>query len=317
MATPADDLSEQSFYWPEFIQACAPLNTQSAFDYFKTSPWYNSEPSSTNQILRMQTQHTGIELSITDEAEELRKFTGIEFAIVHAVPPSLFVIHKRERLSPEEVRPMEAYYIINNRIQQSPDLYSLLANRLNAALYNLRSSLSTVRAHRPDYTPRRGHQWPVLPDPTTITAASETKAAEDVEGGVAVASTTDTIDAHGSTGAASKSAKASEQASSRPQIVIPLLHAMHTTAAHIKTISPVPDPGQPSNKRVRAAMDVAPVAAAGDARTDTPMNMATATQTPGISSGGPTPGPSDEVQRAPAVGGKKKKKRSTMQPAAQ
>jgi len=310
MATPADDLSEQSFYWPEFIQAWAPLNTQSAFDYFKTSPWYNSELSSTNQILRMQTQHTGIELSITDEAEELRKFTGIEFAIVHAMPPSLFVIHKRERLSPDEVRPMEAYYIINNRIQQSPDLYSLLANRLNAALHNLRSSLSTVRAHRPDYTPRRGHQWPVLPDPTTITAASETKAAEDVEVGVAVVSTSDAPEASASALAASKSVNPSN----RQQVIIPLLHAMHTTAAHINSISPLPKPDQPSTKRVRAAMDVSPATATGDSHMDTPMNMATATQTPGISSGGPTPGPSDE--RVPAVGGKKKKKRSVMQPTA-
>ena len=31
-----------------------------------------------------------------------RRFTGIEFAVVHAQPPSLFIIHKRERLSPDE-----------------------------------------------------------------------------------------------------------------------------------------------------------------------------------------------------------------------
>lgn len=32
----------------------------------------------------------------------IRRFTGIEFALVHAEPPSLFIIHKRERLSPDE-----------------------------------------------------------------------------------------------------------------------------------------------------------------------------------------------------------------------
>lgn len=31
-----------------------------------------------------------------------RRFTGIEFAVVHAQPPSMFIIHKRERLSPDE-----------------------------------------------------------------------------------------------------------------------------------------------------------------------------------------------------------------------
>jgi MED6 mediator sub complex component len=34
-----------------------------------------------------------------------RRFTGIEFAVVHAQPPSLFIIHKRERFSPEESKP--------------------------------------------------------------------------------------------------------------------------------------------------------------------------------------------------------------------
>jgi mediator of RNA polymerase II transcription subunit 6 len=76
---------------------------------------------STNQQLRMQTQFTGI--PVEDEARELRfvmsssstasldrlsidfagcttrKFKGIEFAVVHAEPPSLFIIHKRLRES--------------------------------------------------------------------------------------------------------------------------------------------------------------------------------------------------------------------------
>ena len=67
-------------------------------------------------MLRMQTMHTG--QSIANEAEELkyveccvshpllnsvyRRFTGIEFSLVHSQPPSFFVIQKRERLSPDE-----------------------------------------------------------------------------------------------------------------------------------------------------------------------------------------------------------------------
>lgn len=33
-----------------------------------------------------------------------RRFTGIEFTVVHAQPPTLFIIHKRERLSPDDSR---------------------------------------------------------------------------------------------------------------------------------------------------------------------------------------------------------------------
>jgi mediator of RNA polymerase II transcription subunit 6 len=35
-----------------------------------------------------------------------RRFTGVEFALVNAAPPSMFIIHKRERLSPEEGMPL-------------------------------------------------------------------------------------------------------------------------------------------------------------------------------------------------------------------
>jgi len=86
------------------------------------------DKQSNNQVLRMQTMHIGVPIS--NEAEELKRFVGVEFAVVHAEPPSLFIIHKRERLSPEETRPLQAYFIINNRIYQSPDMYTVLSNRL-------------------------------------------------------------------------------------------------------------------------------------------------------------------------------------------
>jgi len=100
-------------------------------------------------------------MPISNEAEELKRFTGVEFAVVHAQPPSLFIIHKRERLSPEETRPLQAYFIINNRIYQSPDMYAVLSNRLLTSLYSLESSLDILRKYKPDYTPRTGFAWPI------------------------------------------------------------------------------------------------------------------------------------------------------------
>ena len=79
-----------------------------------------------------------------------RRFTGIEFAVVHVQPPGFFIIQKRERLSPDEsvfaftvisdkcfhscfkitARPLAVYFIMNSRIYQSPDLYTVVSNRL-------------------------------------------------------------------------------------------------------------------------------------------------------------------------------------------
>jgi hypothetical protein len=49
-------------------QANGPLTTENVFDYFATSMFYDKQ--SNNQVLRMQTMHTG--QPILNEAEELR-----------------------------------------------------------------------------------------------------------------------------------------------------------------------------------------------------------------------------------------------------
>ena len=49
-------------------QANGPLTTQNVFEYFATSMFYDKQ--SNNQVLRMQTMHTG--MPITNEAEELK-----------------------------------------------------------------------------------------------------------------------------------------------------------------------------------------------------------------------------------------------------
>lgn len=90
-----------------------------------------------------------------------RRFTGIEFVIVYDEAPTLFIIHKRDRLSPEEVRPLVAYFIMHNRIYQAPALYNVVSNRLLATLSSLQASLGILLSHKPDFTPRTGFMWPI------------------------------------------------------------------------------------------------------------------------------------------------------------
>lgn len=86
------------------------------------------------------------------------RFTGLEFALVHARPPGCFVIHKRWRHSPDKVDPpLAAYYIANDCIYQAPDMYTVLASRLQSSLSGLRGTLALERANRSEFNPRRGH----------------------------------------------------------------------------------------------------------------------------------------------------------------
>lgn len=50
------------------LQAHGPLTADNVFDYFATSMFYDKQ--SNNQVLRMQTMHTGV--PVKDEAAELR-----------------------------------------------------------------------------------------------------------------------------------------------------------------------------------------------------------------------------------------------------
>lgn len=130
------------------------LTTTSVMEYFAQSPFY--DPTSNNAVLRMQTQFSMDPGSGVNEAEELKRFVGVEFAVTHSDPPSLFVIEKRDRLGPSETRAIACYYVLNNSIYQAPDLYSVLSNRLLSSLFYMQSSLATAREKKSDFTPRTG-----------------------------------------------------------------------------------------------------------------------------------------------------------------
>ncbi|TFY83323.1 hypothetical protein EWM64_g693 [Hericium alpestre] len=241
------------------------------------------DKQSNNQVLRMQTMHTG--MPIANEAEELKRFTGVEFAVVHAEPPSLFVIHKGERFSPEETRPMAAYFIMNNRIYQSPDVYHVLSNRLLTSLYSLQSSMDILRKYRPDYTPRSGWAWPIAD------TAAEDPNKKARAGSIAPAESQDIPETL---------AKAKASISTKHQNTALLLNAMRTTAVHSK---------KPLNVDVQQA--VGPDSAA----TETPAGtVPRSSATPGPVS---TPQPSvsgsqESIGKAAPGAAKKKRKRASI-----
>ncbi|KAI1785479.1 MED6-domain-containing protein [Ganoderma leucocontextum] len=291
-----DDYSHRFFMWHEWIQVRAmhgPLTAENAFEYFTTSMFYDKQ--SNNQVLRMQTMHTGAPL--VNEAEELKRFTGIEFALVHSEAPSLFIIHKREQLSPDEVRPLAVYFIFNNRIYQSPDVYSLTSNRLvSGALlvpsgrtylmrcHSLRpyiryKSLDILRAHRPAYKPRTGFVWPVVEPSSGDTAAK--KRSQDVE-----------------TATETGTQEAEALDSKRRQNNMLLFNAMRTTAVHARESFQLP--AAPSEDTVPETPATA--TAGRSSVTPAPAPGGTATRAPSIAP------PPQEPAKGPPGGGKKKKK---------
>jgi len=288
---PPDDYSHRFFIWHEWIQANGQLTNENVFDYFATSMFYDKQ--SNNQVLRMQTMHTG--MPIVNEAEELKRFTGVEFAVVHAQPPSMFIIHKRERMSPDEVRPLAAYFIMNNRIYQSPDVYTIVSNRLLTSLHSLQSSLDTLRASRPDYTPRTGFVWPIMDPSLTDHTNKKHGADEDLP------SRDDQRDTP--TPSARRKVGSVLNVSKKQQNNVLLLNAMNTTAIHSnKSFS-----SRALESGTETAGTETPRVSSDLRSSTTPVPTATLGGSPKGVANAPTP--QEPVAKAPGGGGKKKRKR--------
>lgn len=296
---PTDDYSHRFFIWYEWIQANGPLTTENVFDYFAASMFYDKQ--SNNQVLRMQTMHTGV--PILNEAEELKRFTGVEFALVHAQPPSLFIIHKRERLSPQEVRPLAAYFVINNRIYQSPDVYTLLSNRLLASLSSLRFSLDTLRKYRPNYTPRTGFVWPIV-DTSSAENVGKKPSGEEVLSGTRGTgeSTPSQLDKQRTGGSAGTNV------TKKQEYNMLMMNAMKTTALHstLTFVAPrslVPDiESNPPESVVPGTSRRTSVTPAPVGRGTTPRPSSSNASTPQDTTGA----------KSSAGAGKKKKKRASL-----
>ncbi|KAI0702437.1 MED6 mediator sub complex component-domain-containing protein [Cytidiella melzeri] len=290
---PPDDYSHRFFIWHEWIQANGPLTNENVFDYFATSMFYDKQ--SNNQVLRMQTMHTGIPLQ--NEAEELRRFTGIEFAVVHAQPPSFFVIHKRERFSPDEVRPLVAYFIMNNRIYQSPDVYTLVSNRLLTSLHSLQNSLDLLRQNRPAYTPRTGFVWPIK---EASTADEKKRDAEDEP------AITQSSEALLTEMPAKKKVLVSSDSAKKRQNNMLLMNAMRTTAIHASQSFSLPTAISESN------VPDTPVTVSAGRSSATPAPSSQVNPST-KSAGGPSASISQESISKPSTGpSKKKKKRASI-----
>ncbi|PCH33368.1 MED6-domain-containing protein [Wolfiporia cocos MD-104 SS10] len=285
---PPDDYSHRFFIWHEWIQAHGPLTNENVFDYFATSMFYDKQ--SNNQVLRMQTMHTGMPLE--NEAEELKRFTGVEFALVHSQPPSLFIIHKRERFSPEEVRPLAAYFIMNNRIYQSPDVYTLISNRLLTSLHALQTSMAALRSHKPNYTPRTGFVWPIMTASTSDDPARQRDADEDASA---------SADDQDVTRTSLKRKFTPSQG--RQQDDSLLMNAMLTTALHASASFTLPVADSASN------VPETPGPGTGARSSATPAPVPTRAATPKRAA---TPLEQPPIKGPPGAGKKKKKRTATI-----
>lgn len=106
------------------------LNQHNVLNYFTDSsnPFYDKLCN--NENIRMRGGST----------RELEKMKGVEYMLLQAQEPILYVIRKQHRHSPSMVVPLANYYIIAGVIYQAPDLKSILESKLLTAMHSLQSA---------------------------------------------------------------------------------------------------------------------------------------------------------------------------------
>lgn len=122
------------FRHPEYLSAIGgQLNCQNILDYFRFSGFY--QQNCNNAILQMQmtsnlNEFMNLMMDPKKLEEELKRFIGLEYIVVHAKPPDLFVIHERWRSSRIQTKVIECYYVHHGNIHMAADIYTILGSKL-------------------------------------------------------------------------------------------------------------------------------------------------------------------------------------------
>ncbi|XP_078263247.1 mediator of RNA polymerase II transcription subunit 6 isoform X1 [Rhinoraja longicauda] len=124
------------------------LNPGNVLDYFseRSNPFYDR--TCNNEVVKMQ------RLSL----DHLHNMTGLEYILLHAQEPILYIIRKQHRHSPTQATPLADYYIIAGVVYQAPDLGSVLNSRMLTAIHAVQSAFDESMSYC-RYHPSKGYWW--------------------------------------------------------------------------------------------------------------------------------------------------------------
>ncbi|KAF7710756.1 hypothetical protein HF521_009628 [Silurus meridionalis] len=106
------------------------LNSGNVLDYFseRSNPFYDR--TCNNEVVKMQ------RLTL----DHLKQMVGVEYILLHAQEPILYIIRKQQRQSPAQLVPIADYYIIAGVVYQAPDLGSVISSRVLSAVHGIQSA---------------------------------------------------------------------------------------------------------------------------------------------------------------------------------
>lgn len=152
--TTTDKVAENPLHISWHDSAWIPvLNRGNVLKYFseRSNSFYDS--TCNNEIIKMQ----GLSL------EHLANMTGVEYALLHAQEPILYIIRKQQRHSPTHVTSIADYYIIAGVVYQAPDVKSVVNSRMTSTLHHIETAFSEAISYS-RYHPSKGYWWQFTED---------------------------------------------------------------------------------------------------------------------------------------------------------
>ncbi|CAL8301958.1 unnamed protein product [Boreogadus saida] len=128
------------------------LNPGNVLDYFseRSNPFYDR--TCNNEVVKMQ------RLTL----EHLNQMVGVEYILLHAQEPILYIIRKQQRQAPSQggpvTVPLADYYIIAGVVYQAPDLGSVIGSRVLSAVHGIQSAFDEAMSYC-RYHPSKGYSW--------------------------------------------------------------------------------------------------------------------------------------------------------------
>ncbi|CAL8283737.1 unnamed protein product [Lota lota] len=128
------------------------LNPGNVLDYFseRSNPFYDR--TCNNEVVKMQ------RLTL----EHLNQMVGVEYILLHAQEPILYIIRKQQRQAPTQggavTVPLADYYIIAGVVYQAPDLGSVIGSRVLSAVHGIQSAFDEAMSYC-RYHPSKGYWW--------------------------------------------------------------------------------------------------------------------------------------------------------------
>ena len=113
-----------------------------------------------------------------DAIPELEKMQGIEYVVLHAQEPILYVIRKQKRLSPAQTFTLTNYYIIAGVVYQAPDMQSIIQSKMLTAIHFLQSAFDECFQYA-RFHPSTDYYWNFSKDGSSSLAGGNNTSSDD------------------------------------------------------------------------------------------------------------------------------------------